>query len=106
MGILVTFQETFEMDNGLTVTTAYVSFKMGSPKIHKLTDADLEGGGYRIDGDVAFWVNKTAADTGKQPFHRASYGFDVPELPTNNLYQFLYGKIAEVETTWTIVDSI
>lgn len=106
MGILVTFQEPFELDNGLTVTTTYASFKLASPKIHKLTDADLEGGGYRIDGELAFWVNKTLADTGKQPVHRMSYGFDVPELPTNNLYQFLYKKISEFETNWTIVDSI
>jgi len=106
MGILVTFQEPFELENGFTLTTTYASFKMSSPKIHKLTEADLEGGGYRIDGELFFWFNKTAAESGKQSIHRIPYGFDVPELPTNNLYQFLYGKIGEFETTWTIVDSI
>ena len=108
MGILVTFQEPFELDNGLTVTTTYASFKMSSPKIHKhrLTSGEVEEDVYRVDGELAFWVNKTSADTGKQPIHRMPYGFDVPEIPTNNLYQFLYGKIAELETTWTIVNSI
>ena len=108
MGILVTFQEPFEMENGLTVTTAYASFKLASPKIHKhkITSGEVEEDVYRIDGELAFCVSKTAADTGKQPFHIMPYGFDVPEIPTNNLYQFLYGKIAEFEPTWTIVDSI
>ena len=106
MGIIITFTEPFEMDNGLTITNAYASFKLSSPKIHKLTEVDLEGGGYRIDGELAYWVNRTAADSGKQPFHTMPYGFDVSELPADNLYQFLYSKIKGVETNVTITDDI
>jgi hypothetical protein len=106
MGISVTFPEDYILDSGIGVNNVYASFRLDSPKIHKLTNVDLPGGGYRIDGKLYFWVTKDAADQGRASFMNRPYGFDVPEMPTVNLYQFLYEKIREWESSWTIEDVI
>lgn len=109
MGLSLTFSEDIVLENGIELNTAYASFKMGSPKIHKIGEVGSPGGGYRIDGALSFWVSKNAANLGKAPFMERSYGFEVPELPSTNLYQFLYEKIIELyesESTCTVENDI